>query len=97
MRVAFELPPNVRAGPPTLRGREDVGLEGGGAAPRVRPGCEKASEDDSLPQRLPMVMDGSLRTGDVIGSWVRYRVYMAGNEVLLLKIDGNCCFARMRG
>jgi hypothetical protein len=54
--VPGALPPSVRGGPPTLRGTEDVPVFGGGAESRVRPGCAKASGDDSLPQRLPIVV-----------------------------------------
>jgi len=49
-----ELEPSLWAGPPTVRGREEVVL-GGGAEERIRPGCEKGSGEDSFPQRLPIL------------------------------------------
>jgi hypothetical protein len=48
------LEPSARGGPPTLAGIEEVLLVGGGAEESVRPGCEKGSGEDSLPQRLPI-------------------------------------------
>jgi hypothetical protein len=52
----LEFEPRVRGGPPTFLGSGAValGLESG-AEERVRPGCAKASEEDSFPQQLPMV------------------------------------------
>lgn len=53
--------PRVRAGPPTtvfLGSVEILGVVLAGAEERVRPGWEKTSGEDSLPQRLPMVVMG---------------------------------------
>jgi hypothetical protein len=47
-------PPNVRGGPPTLAGTEAL-CGCGGADPRTRPGCEKASGSD-LPHMLPILL-----------------------------------------
>jgi len=53
---AFELPPSVLGGPPTFlcAGMGEV-VWGAGAEERVRPGWEKGSFEDSLPQRAPIV------------------------------------------
>jgi hypothetical protein len=61
--LAFELPPSVLGGPPTFlcAGTEEV-VWGGGADERVRPGWEKGSEGDSLPQRAPIVYKMNRRT-----------------------------------
>ena len=55
-----EAEPSVRGGPPTTTflGTDEVGFVVvfcGAAEERVRPGWEKASGEDSLPQRLPIV------------------------------------------
>jgi len=53
---AFELPPSVLGGPPTfLCARAEEVIFGGGAEETVRPGWEKGSFEDSLPQRAPIV------------------------------------------
>lgn len=49
-------PPSVLGGPPTFLGTAAVLGAGGGAEPSTRPGCEKLSVDDSLPQMLPMLV-----------------------------------------
>jgi hypothetical protein len=47
--------PNVRGGPPTFFGSEEMGFWFcGGAEESMRPGWEKGSEEDSLEQRLPI-------------------------------------------
>lgn len=45
----------MRGGPPTFLGTGAVLGPCGGAEPRTRPGWEKLSSLDSLPQMLPMV------------------------------------------
>ena len=56
VRACFEVPRGRPGDEAIFGGRgAEVGFEGG-ALPRVRPGEEKLSWD-SLPQRLPMLMD----------------------------------------
>lgn len=71
---AFELPPRVLGGPPTVfcAGIEEVVL-GAGAEERVRPGWENGSLEDSLPQRAPIV----------------YKIYKKSNRAIETTVWGS--------